>query len=190
MSLSISDILKDLGTDETPIVEEKSAKAVESVAPEVPEADKIASYLESLAKPDTIIDELAKLAVLQSWVEANNIEMNKLASMPFEFQDNEKASMLKAASQLIKDLSKQNTLFVEQNEKRAQAEAIATKMASFGHINNNEVLEKVAELIEQPREELRALEKALELAKTGSVLGTLSSDKSDTGNSLLDYILS
>lgn len=188
MSLSINDILKDLGHEED-VPETPSVPNVESAAPAVPEVEKISAYLEELAKPDTIIDELAKLAVLQDWVKANNIEMDKIASYQFEFKDDEKSNMLKTASQLITDLSNEVQALKGKEEKRAQAENIATKMASSGHITYGEILEKVAELVEQPQEELRAIERALELTKTSSRLGSLSTSHYDSGNSLLNYIL-
>jgi hypothetical protein len=193
MELSISDILKDLGHESgtEKVAAMEPVMETEKTANEPQDAEKIALYLEALAKPDSVIDELAKLAVLQDWVATQNIPMDKLAEADFEVRDEEKTSMLKTASELVRSLQTQVYELEEKAELRKEAESLAKKMCKSGHISQEDLLDKVAELSEETRDELRTLDRALEFAKTANPFGSLSNEnKTDSDNPFMDYILS
>jgi len=189
MALSISDILRDLDPNSQLEQAPESATSHVKVAEEAPSVEKVALYLESLASPDSVVDELAKLAVLQDWVEAQRIPMHKLAEANLEVRDDERITMMKSASLMIRDLQSQVNELTEKTELRKMAENIAKRMQNSGHISHDEVLDKVAELAEQSRDELTTLNKALDFAKTAGGLGSLSDNRNDTDNPLLDFLL-
>ena len=194
MTFSISDILRDLGASEhieapAPVLE--SVKSSQNVETEL-DPQKIATYLEYLATPDSVIDELAKLAVLQDFISQNNISMDKVASLSLEIRDVQKEGMLKQASALLNKQTQEIKELQEQIILRSEAEKIATKLHLAGNIDAENILDKVAELVTQGRDELRTLDRAIDLTKGSKNinLGDLSSRSDISDNPFLDYILS
>lgn len=190
MALSINDILRDLGTEVETQTPQPQAVVESAETTNDLNYEKISNYLAYLATPDSVVDELAKLAVLQDFVQQNGITMDKVASLDIQFTD-EKTVMLKAACELLSQLNEKVASLTEANAMRTEAEKLARKLSSAGHIDNEKILDKVAELSQHSREDLRALEKALELTKQGSGLnlGSLSETSSDL-DPMLEYLLS
>ncbi len=191
MSLSMNDILRDLGvasSKEVPVpVVESVNVPTEAIAEDT--VQKIATYLDYLASPDSIVDELAKLAVLQDFINQRQISMDKVAELQLEVVDTEKNGMLKVASDLIKDQYNQIIALKNQLEIRAEAEKVASKLHKAGHIDASNILEKVAELSAQSKEELRTLDKALDLTKEGGRISLGSLSTKPDSESFLDYLL-
>lgn len=194
MALSINDVLRELESADEPnkgqSVQISTTSAVTVPTNTIVETDpeKVASYLDALATPDSLIDELAKLAVLQDFIEENNIPMDKVASIPMEIRNDSYISMLKVASELIRETAQLR----EKMKVRDQAEKLAKLLSAGGHIDQSDILDKVAELSTQSMSDLNTLEKALELTKNGSKIsfGSLSDRVDASENIFLDYILS
>jgi hypothetical protein len=192
MAFSINDVLRELDVelnDPTPTIE-KVAKLENA---ETLEPEKVAEYLESLASPDSILDELAKLAVLQDWVEAHGVNSDDLLDYSMEFRDDRRISMLKAASLTVRAMQRKLAELEDRETRRNHAVKIAQKMYSAGHIDRGSILDKVAELTQQSLEELHTLDKALDLTKKSNgtlTFGSLSDQSNNSENPLLDYILS
>lgn len=195
MALSITDILNDLGVSEQkeapkPVVLDSVNK--EPVVQPETDVNKVAQYLEYLASPDSVIDELAKLAVLQDFISQRNIPMEKVASLSFEVTDETKETLLKTAASLLVELNTKVNDLTNKAEARNFAEKIASKLYQAGHIDASSILEKVAELAAQDKDELKTLDRALDLTKEGGRvnLGMLSSRPDYSDNPLLDLIFS
>lgn len=193
MAFSITDILNDLGVSEQKeapknVVLESINK--DPVTQEGPDVNKVAQYLEYLASPDSVIDELAKLAVLQDFISQRNIPMEKVASLSLEVTDNPKETLLKTAASLLLELDTKVKDLQNKIESRQFAEKIASKLYQAGHVDASSILEKVAELAAQDKDELRTLDKALDLTKEGGRvnLGVLSNKPDYSDNPLLDLI--
>jgi len=190
MAFSITDILRDLGVEDTklPTVAPENAEKTASI--EEPDIEKVAEYLDHLASPDSLIDELAKLAVLQDWAEANQLTPEMISQLSWEYKDNERVNMLKSAGKMVKELSKENKTLKKKESHRKCAESVAKKMCSAGHIAHNQILDKVAELMESSEDELKTYDKALDLTKMGKALpfGSLS-DKRNSDATFTDYIM-
>lgn len=192
MAFSINSVLEELGvTVENPTFA-PPAPAENGNADTLMEPEKVAEFLDALASPDSLVDELAKLAVLQDWVAANNINENDLLNCSVDFQEDEKASMLKRASASVRQMQARIEELEARETRRGEAVKIAKKMYSAGHISRDAILDKVAELIDQPAEELKALDRALDLNSSGktAAFGSLSDQSTGGEGSFLDYILS
>ncbi len=195
MAFSITDILNDLGVSEQKEVPKPAVLDSVSKEPAVQneiDVNKVAQYLEYLASPDSVIDELAKLAVLQDFISQRNIPMDKVASLSFEVTDPQKETLLKTAAALLLELSDRVADLNAKVEARDFAEKIASKLYQAGHIDASSILDKVAELATQDKDELRTLDRALDLTKEGGRvnLGMLSSKPDYSDNPLLDLIFS
>ena len=145
MALSINDVLRELESADEPnkgqSVQISTTSAVTVPTNTIVETDpeKVASYLDALATPDSLIDELAKLAVLQDFIEENNIPMDKVASIPMEIRNDSYISMLKVASELIRETAQLR----EKMQVRDQAEKLAKLLSAGGHIDQSDILDKV-----------------------------------------------
>ena len=83
--------------------------------------------------------------------------------------------VMKTAAITLRALSIKVQELEEQLEKRAKAENIVNTMIDNKQLDSKDVLTKVAELEKQSIDELNTYEKALEIAKNGSIkLGTVS----------------
>jgi hypothetical protein len=90
--------------------------------------------------------------------------------------------VMKTAALTLRALSVKISDLEERLEKRAKAEILVNKMIDNKQLDSKDVLTKVAELESQSMDELKTYEKAMELAKDGSIkLGTVSENTSTEG---------
>ena len=86
--------------------------------------------------------------------------------------------IMKTAASHLRNLSAEVQEFRDIEERRKFVEAILEKTAS--DISGSEVLEKYSEYMERDLEELKIIDKAIELTKTGELnLGSLSTQGAD-----------
>ncbi|MBC8549306.1 MAG: hypothetical protein H8D23_06610 [Candidatus Brocadiales bacterium] len=89
--------------------------------------------------------------------------------------------IMKTAASHLRNLSAEVQEFRDAEERRGLVEAILEKTAS--DISGSEVLEKYSEYMERDLEELKIIDKAIELTKTGELnLGSLSTQGADTAD--------
>lgn len=91
--------------------------------------------------------------------------------------DIDQKEIMKIAASQLRSLSQEVKIFRETEERRTLVEAILSKTASDW--SGQEVLEKQGEFLDKELEELKIIDKAVELQKTGELnLGSLSSQSS------------
>jgi len=86
---------------------------------------------------------------------------------------------MKTAALSLRKLSADNEKLKTDLEKRAQAEKIVSSLIEAGYLDANKVLVKLAEYEKQSLDELRTLEKAIELSNNKEItlkFGSLSDD--------------
>lgn len=89
--------------------------------------------------------------------------------------------IMKTAASQLRGLSSEVQQFRENEEKRDLVEGILKKTASAPTVK--EFLEKRAEYMDKDLEELKIIDKAVELQKTGELqLGSLSAQSADNGS--------
>ena len=100
---------------------------------------------------------------------------------------------MKLAALSLRKLSEKNEQHKVDLEKRAQAEKIVTSLIETGHLDIKDVLIKVSELEKQSMEELKTLDKAIEISKDDKnlslKLGSVSEDISLTGEDPITTML-
>lgn len=92
-----------------------------------------------------------------------------------------KNDIMKTAASHLRSLSAEVQNYRDMDERRTHVENIMEKLAE--NMESNEVMSKYAEYMQKDVEELRIIEKALELSKTGELnLGSLSTQAADNGD--------